>query len=65
MAEIEIGILNRQCLNRRLADRQTLQREVNQWQNAQNAACRTIKWTFTRQGTDRMLGRHYVPLITC
>jgi hypothetical protein len=65
MAEIEIGILNRQCLDRRLADTQTLQREVAQWQQARNAARRTIEWKFTRQDADRTLGRHYVPIFTC
>ena len=65
MAEIEIGILSRQCLDRRLPDRQTLQHEVDRWQHARNAARRTIEWKFTRQDADRKLGRHYVPLFTC
>jgi hypothetical protein len=49
MAEIEIGILSRQCLDRRLADRQTLRYEVEQWQLARNATKQTIEWKFTRQ----------------
>lgn len=61
MAEIEIGILNRQCLDRRLADRQSLRREVAQWQRARNTARKTIEWKFTRQDADQKLGRHYVP----
>ena len=65
MAEIEIGILSRQCLGRRLPDRQILQYEVDRWQHARNAARRTIEWSFTRQDADRKLGRHYVPLFTC
>jgi hypothetical protein len=65
MAEIEIGILTRQCLDRRLADAQTLQCEIDQWQHKRNAERRTIRWTFTRQDADRKLGRHYVPLLTC
>ena len=65
MAEIEIGILTRQCLDRRLADRQTLQHEVDSWQRARNATGQTIEWTFTRQDVDRKLGRHYVPIFTC
>lgn len=65
MAEIEIGILTRQCLDRRLADAQTLQQEVDHWQQARNAERRTIEWTFTRQDADRKLGRHYVALLTC
>jgi hypothetical protein len=65
MAEIEIGILSRQCLDRRLGDRPTLRREVAQWQDARNSARQTIEWKFTRQDADRKLGRHYVPLFTC
>lgn len=65
MAEIEIGILNRQCLDRRLPDRPTLQSEVDKWQHARNTAVQTIEWKFTRQDADRKLSRHYVPLLTC
>ncbi len=65
MAEIEIGILSRQCLDRRMPDQRMLQHEVQQWQNARNAAGRTIEWKFTRQDADRKLGRHYIPLFTC
>jgi hypothetical protein len=65
MAEIEIGILNRQCLNRRLPTAQILQREVDAWQSDRNALRKTIQWKFTRQDADRKLGRHYVPKLTC
>ena len=65
MAEIEIGILARQCLNRRIANRNALQTEVDAWQEARNADRRTIKWSFTRQEADRKLGRHYVSQLTC
>lgn len=61
MAEIEIGILERQCLGRRLMDRATARREVNAWQRQRNAERRRIDWTFTRQDADRKLGCHYVP----
>jgi DDE superfamily endonuclease len=60
MAEIEIGILERQCLARRLTDRATARREVNAWERRRNAERRTIDWTFTRQDADRKLGCHYV-----
>jgi hypothetical protein len=61
MAEIEIGILDRQCLNRRLRDRTAARREVAAWQRKRNAQRRGIAWTFTRQDADRKLCRHYVP----
>ncbi len=47
MAEIELSALARQCLDRRLADRSTLEREVAAWQAARNAAATTINWRFT------------------
>lgn len=60
MAEIEIGILDRQCLGRRLMDRATVNREVSAWQRRRNAQRHGIDWTFTRQDADRKLRRHYV-----
>jgi hypothetical protein len=60
MAEIEIGILDRQCLGRRLMDRVTARREVYSWQRQRNAERRGIDWTFTRQDADRKLACHYV-----
>ncbi|OGB13559.1 MAG: transposase [Burkholderiales bacterium RIFCSPLOWO2_12_67_14] len=65
MAEIEIGILNRQRLDRRVECRHRLQCEVDAWQQARNAAQRTIEWTFTRQDADQKLSRHYVPKLAC
>lgn len=65
MAEIEIGILSRQCLNRRIDSRQHLRSEVDAWQQVRNALERTIEWKFTRQDADHKLSRHYVPTFTC
>ncbi len=61
MAEIEIGILSRQCLNRRIASQETLRAEVDAWQRKRNDQRRTIEWKFTRQDADKKLHRHYVP----
>ena len=36
MAEIEIGVLARQCLDRRIANQDILRGEVNAWQNQRN-----------------------------
>ena len=60
MAEIEISILDRQCLRRRLADKATARREVDAWQRKRNAERRGIEWTFTHHDADRKLRRHYV-----
>lgn len=47
MAEIEIGIMNRQCLNRRIDDADVLRREIAAWQAKRNTAAAKIHWTFT------------------
>ncbi len=60
MAEIEIGILTRQCLDQRVGERHRLIGLVAAWQRARNAAGLGIEWTFTRQDADRKLSRHYV-----
>lgn len=60
MAELEIGILERQCLGRRLKDQATIMLEVAAWQQRRNADRCGITWSFTRQDADRKLGRHYV-----
>ncbi len=61
MAEIEIGILERQCTGRRLATESLLVAEIAAWQERRNTERRTIEWKFTAQDAERTLGRHYVP----
>lgn len=65
MAEIEIGILSRQCLDRRIPNPGALQVEVDAWQCARNELQRTIDWKFTRQDADRKLGHYYVLKLAC
>jgi hypothetical protein len=60
MAEIEIGILTRQCLERRIVDLPALAAEVTAWQLDRNARSKTLQWTFTRQDADQKLAHHYV-----
>ena len=60
MAEIEIGILDRQCLDRRLPTRAILDAEVDAWQQRRNTDKRGILWLFTRQDADQKMARHYV-----
>ena len=47
VAEIEISILTRQCLDRRIPDEETLLREVTAWQQLVNTAPTKINWQFT------------------
>jgi len=60
MAEIEIAVLQRQCLARCAGKRSMLAAEVTAWQRRRNAARCGIEWTFTRRDADRKLSRHYV-----
>jgi hypothetical protein len=46
MAEIELGVLIRQCLTRRISDKVTLEREVKAWQDDRNAKVVTVDWRF-------------------
>ena len=49
MAEIEFSVLSRSCLKRRLADEETLQREVQALVTERNVAQATINWQFNTQ----------------
>jgi DDE superfamily endonuclease len=60
MAEIEIGVLSRQCLARCAGDRIILAAEVAAWQKRRNAARCGVEWTFTRRDADQKLRCHYV-----
>ena len=47
MAEIEIGVLSRQCLNRRIPDQETLRSEIAAWQVQRNHEGVHVNWRFT------------------
>jgi hypothetical protein len=46
-AEIELSVLARQCLERRIPDQESLRQEVSAWQQSRNAQHRTVDWQFT------------------
>jgi hypothetical protein len=62
MAEIELSVLAGQCLDRRLADRATLEREVAAWQAIRNATGRGVDWRFTTEDA-RIKLKHLYPAI--
>ena len=62
MAEIELSVLTTQCLDRRLADRASLEREVAAWQANRNAAGCGIDWRFTTADA-RIKLKHLYPKI--
>lgn len=47
MAEIEIGILNRQCIRGRIPTEKALKRKVRVWSRERNKQKKTIEWSFT------------------
>ena len=47
MAEIEIGVMARQCLDRRIPDQSVLRREVGAWQQQRNRDAIRVNWRFT------------------
>jgi transposase len=59
MAEIEIGALRRQCLDRRIDNRRRLEREIAAWERERNAAGARIRWMFTTETARTKMGRAY------
>ncbi len=59
MAEIELSVLARQCLSRRIADKQKLKREVKAFEDKRNEAKAKIEWKMTTFDARRKLSRHY------
>ena len=62
MAEIELSVLSRQCLDRRIPDEATLAREVAAWETERNAHHTTIDWRFTTADARIKLTRLYPEL---
>jgi len=59
MAEIELSALQRQCLDRRLATRAALAREVAAWTAARNTSGTAVDWRFTTDDARIKLKRLY------
>ena len=47
MAEIELGVLTRQCLDRRIPCQETLKQETQAWQSQRNRDAIRVNWRFT------------------
>jgi uncharacterized small protein (DUF1192 family) len=60
MAEIELSVLSKQCLDRRIPDRATLQSEVAAWEAMRNQTANTVDWRFTTQDA-RIKLKHLYP----
>jgi transposase len=62
MAEIELSILSRQCLDRRIPDQEALKIEVAAWQTKRNAIARPMEWRFTNEDARVKLKKLYPTL---
>ena len=62
MAEMEIGVLSRQCLNRRLPALERMRAEVKAWAEARNGEQATVHWQFTTADA-RIKLQHLYPRI--
>jgi hypothetical protein len=59
MAKIELSVLARQSLSRRIADKEILKSEVAVWENKRNKEKCWIQWKMTLDMARRKLIRHY------
>lgn len=62
MAEIELGILNRQCLSRRIDNVHGLRHEILAWETARDTAGTKTNWQFTTVDARIKLRRLYPSL---
>lgn len=62
MNELELAVLSRQCLNRRLGSREEVAREIGAWEQERNAAGATVTWRFTTTHARTRLARLYPAL---
>jgi hypothetical protein len=59
LAEVELSVLTRQCLDRRIPDIDTLRRETQTWQTQRNDRQKGIDWQFTTPDARIKLKRLY------
>ena len=64
IAEIELSVFSRQCLNRRIPDLETLRSEVEAWQAHRNQTANRVDWRFTTQDARIKLKRLYPKTLT-
>jgi transposase len=59
MVEVEIGVMDSQCLDRRIPDKKTLVAEVDAWEHRRTAEGAKIDWMFTIERARQKLGPSY------
>lgn len=64
VAEIELNVLNGQCLNRRIDEIETVRQEVQAWQEYRDSLEAKVNWQFTNEDARIKLQRLY-PTLDC
>tara|TARA_Y100000588_G_C13405425_1_gene565065 strand:- start:68 stop:502 length:435 start_codon:yes stop_codon:yes gene_type:complete len=59
IVEIELSVLSRQCLHRRIDSQEKLTVEVEAWTKSRNAKKKGVNWCFTTKDARRKLERYY------
>lgn len=60
MAEIEINMMDKECLDRNIGSKIEIEKELAIWCNQNNIEKRKIYWKFTKKKADKKLSKHYV-----
>jgi ribosomal protein S13 len=63
IAEIELNVLIKQCLNRRIDNIETVRKEVKAWQKFRNNKNAKVNWQFTAENARIKLSRLYPTLV--
>lgn len=63
MAEIELHVLNMQCLNRHISSQDEVAKQVEAWQTSRNGAVKKINWQFTTNESRIKLKRLYPTIL--
>jgi DDE superfamily endonuclease len=61
MAEIEINVMDRECLGGKIGNENLLKQQIKSWTKERNKRRKTIIWKFTKQHADKKLSKHYAP----
>ena len=64
MAEIELSVLSRGCISRRIPDQETLKREIQAWQTQRNEQRTSMSWRFTTDDARIKLKKLYPTIST-
>ncbi len=59
MAEIELSVLTRQCLDRRIENIEVIRQEVQAWEQSRNNKISKVNWQFTTEDARIKLSRLY------